>query len=71
MVLDVSQLIQNDGAVKKLDFSISMDNLSFNGQDIAFTSPFFLTGEIYTTETVRLTRKIINGAVRVGDVRYE
>ena len=46
MVLDVSQLIQNDGAVKKLDFSISMDNLSFNGQDIAFTSPFCLTGEI-------------------------
>ena len=45
----------------------------FDGELIS-ASPcdeFFLTGEIYTTETVRLTRKIINGAVRVGDVRYE
>ena len=46
MVLDVSQLIQNDGAVKKLDFDITLPELSFNGQDIAFSGPFALSGEI-------------------------
>ncbi len=46
MVLDVSQLIQNDGAVKKLDFNLSLEDMSFNGQNISFTSPFSQMGEI-------------------------
>ena len=46
MVLDVSQLIQNDGALKKLEFDISLDNLSFNGQDISFDGPIHHVGEI-------------------------
>ncbi len=46
MVLDVSQLIQNDGAVKKLDFNLMLDSISFNGQDISFETPIDLLGEI-------------------------
>ena len=46
MILDVSQLIQNDGAVKLLDFSVSLDSMHFNGQDISFETPFSLLGEI-------------------------
>ncbi len=46
MVLDVSQLIQNDGAVKELDFCIESDNLSLNGQDIVFETPFYLKGAV-------------------------
>lgn len=46
MILDVSQLIQNDGAVKELDFSVMPDNLSFNGQDIVFETPFQLKGAV-------------------------
>ena len=46
MVLDVSQLIQNDGAVKELDLSISLENMSFNGLDIVFTTPFKLKGAV-------------------------
>ena len=46
MILDVSQLIQNDGAVKELDFSLELDNTSFNGQDIVFETPFFLKGTL-------------------------
>ena len=40
MILDVSQLIQNDGAVKKLDFTYEMEDTSFNGQNIVFETPF-------------------------------
>ena len=46
MVLDVSQLIQNDGAVKELDLSISLNNMFFNGLDIVFTTPFKLKGMV-------------------------
>lgn len=46
MVLDVSQLIQNDGAVKELDFSVEADNFSFSGQDIVFETPFHLKGTV-------------------------
>ena len=46
MVLDVSQLIQNDGAVKELELSISLDNMFFNGLDIVFTTPFKLKGTV-------------------------
>ena len=46
MILDVSQLIQNDGAVKDLDFSFSMDDTSFGGQDIVFETPFSLKGAV-------------------------
>lgn len=46
MVLDVSQLIQNDGAVKDIDLSIELDNMSFNGQDIVFETPFTLKGVV-------------------------
>ena len=46
MILDVSQLIQNDGAVKELEFSSTLDNLSFNGQDIVFETPFHLKGAV-------------------------
>lgn len=44
MFLDVSQLMQNDGAVKRIDLNVEIDNLTFNGQDIAFTTPFKLEG---------------------------
>ncbi len=46
MILDVSQLIQNDGAVKELDLSLGLDNTSFNGQDIVFETPFYLKGAV-------------------------
>ncbi len=46
MILDVSQLIQNDGAVKKLDFTYKMEDTSFNGQDIVFEAPFKLEGTV-------------------------
>ncbi len=46
MILDVSQLIQNAGAVKELDFSIKLDDTSFNGQDIVFETPFYLKGAV-------------------------
>ena len=46
MFLDVSQLIQNDGAVKQIDLSIELDNLAFNGQDIVFETPFKLKGVV-------------------------
>lgn len=46
MILDVSQLIQNDGAVKELDFSLELDNTSFGGQDIVFETPFYLKGAV-------------------------
>lgn len=44
MFLDVSQLMQNDGAVKRIDSEFEIDSLTFNGQDIVFTSPFKLEG---------------------------
>lgn len=46
MFLDVSQLIQNDGAVKEIDLSVKLDNLTFNGQDIVFETPFKLKGAV-------------------------
>ena len=46
MILDVSQLIQNDGAVKELDFDLNMSDISFNGQDIVFESPFTVKGTV-------------------------
>lgn len=46
MVLDISQLIQSDGAVKELDLSLRLSNLSFNGQDIVFETPFRLKGAV-------------------------
>ncbi len=46
MILDVSQLIQNDGASRELDLSLKLGDLFFNGQDIAFTSPVLLKGGI-------------------------
>ena len=46
MVLDVSQLIQNDGAVKELEMSFSLENMFFNGLDIVFTTPFKLKGTV-------------------------
>ena len=46
MILDVSQLIQNDGAVKELDLSLKAEDTFFNGQDIVFETPFYLKGEI-------------------------
>ena len=46
MILDVSQLIQNDGAVEELDFTLDVANLSFNGQDIVFETPFSLKGAV-------------------------
>jgi len=46
MILDVSQLIQNDGAVKVLDFSIELEDMQFCGQDISFRTPFALSGDI-------------------------
>ena len=46
MILDVSQLIQNDGAIKDLDFSLKLDDTFFNGQDIVFETPFYLKGAV-------------------------
>ena len=46
MVLDVSQLIQNGGAVKELELSITRDKMFFNGLDIVFTTPFKLKGTV-------------------------
>ena len=46
MILDVSQLIQNDGAVKLLDFGIELDDMQFNGQDISFGTPIAVAGDI-------------------------
>jgi len=46
MILDVSQLIQNDGAVKELDLSLKAEDTFFNGQDIVFETPFYLKGAV-------------------------
>lgn len=46
MILDVSQLIQSDGAVKELDLNLKLKDLSFNGQDIVFETPFKLKGAV-------------------------
>ena len=46
MFLDVSQLIQSDGAVRELDLSLKLDDMSFNGQDIVFETPFALKGVV-------------------------
>ena len=46
MFLDVTQLIQSDGAVRELDLSLKLDDMSFNGQDIVFETPFALKGVV-------------------------
>ncbi|MBQ4528667.1 MAG: DUF177 domain-containing protein [Clostridia bacterium] len=46
MVLDISKLINNDGASINISSEIVMDSLLFNGQDICFNSPLHLKGDI-------------------------
>ena len=46
MVLDMSKLINNDGASINISSDISFDRLSFGGQDISFEMPVHLEGNI-------------------------
>ena len=46
MVLDISKLINNDGASKEISSEIPFDSLLFNGQDICFDSPVQIKGDI-------------------------
>jgi uncharacterized protein len=46
MILDVSQIITNDGASKRIEGTVSPESFSFNGQDITFVSPVEITGDV-------------------------
>ena len=46
MVLDISKLINNDGASIKVSEDIEFDTLSFNGQNIRFLTPVHLEGSV-------------------------
>ena len=53
MILDVSQIITNDGASKRIDGTVSPESFSFNGQDITFDSPIEITVPSDFTATTR------------------
>ena len=38
MIIDVSQVITNEGAVKAIDGELGLSDISFNGMDISFTT---------------------------------
>lgn len=46
MIIDVSQVITNEGAVKEIDGSINLSDISFNGMNIRFTEPVSVCGDI-------------------------
>lgn len=46
MILDVSQIITNDGASKRIEGTVSPEDFSFNGQDISFDSPVEISGDV-------------------------
>jgi len=46
MVLDISKLINNDGASISISQDLVFDSVSFNGQDISFTSPMHIEGDV-------------------------
>lgn len=46
MVIDISQIITNDGAVRQIDGVTESDGVLFNGQDIRFSAPISVRGEI-------------------------
>lgn len=46
MILDISQIVTNDGASQNIDGVVSCGNISFNGQDIRFTAPITAVGTI-------------------------
>lgn len=46
MIIDVSQVITNEGAVKAIDGELNAADFSFNGQDIHFTAPMSIHGDV-------------------------
>ena len=46
MIIDLSQVITNEGAVRAIDGEITLSDLSFNGMDISFTAPVSVCGEV-------------------------
>ncbi len=46
MVLDISKLINNEGSSIQISRDASFDRVEFNGQNISFTSPMHLEGDI-------------------------
>ena len=46
MILDLSQVLTNDGASLKVDAGITPDDMSVNGQDIHFTCPITVAGSV-------------------------
>lgn len=45
-MLDISQIITNDGASQNINSAIDCKSISFNGQDICFTAPVKVEGVI-------------------------
>ncbi len=46
MVLDISKLLSSDGSSIDISCDLSFDRVEFNGQNISFTSPMHLQGDI-------------------------
>ena len=46
MIIDVSQVITNEGAEKVIDGELNLADFSFNGQNIHFTAPVSISGSI-------------------------
>ena len=46
MIIDVSQVITNEGAVKVIDGELNLADVSFNGMDISFSAPVKIKGDI-------------------------
>ncbi len=46
MVLDISKLLTGDGSSLDISCDVSLGSLEFNGQNISFTSPMHLQGDI-------------------------
>ena len=46
MIIDVSQIISNDGAVKKINGKVELESFQFGCQDIKLTTPVTVEGSI-------------------------
>ena len=46
MIIDVSQVITNEGTVKVIEGEICLSDMSFNGMDISFSAPVRVSGDV-------------------------
>lgn len=52
MIIYVSQIIKNNGAVKTVNGEIAVNDFEFNGQKLHFVTPFCVKGELKNIEGV-------------------